>query len=52
MELWERRAEAPKEEMVTMVIESLMSSPKFERAVAAKFGEEYNATRVRGSDGL
>ena len=52
MKLWERRAEAPKEELVTMVIESLMSSPKFERVVAAKFGEEYNATRVRGSDRL
>ena len=29
-----------------------LSSPKFEMGLAAKFGEEYNAARVRGSDGL
>ena len=52
LELWERRTEAPKKEMATMVIESLMRSPKFERGLAAKFGEEYDATWVRGSDGL
>ena len=40
LDLWERRIEAPKEKMATMVIESLMSSPKFRKGLAAKFGEE------------